>query len=117
MGLQLAAAALDPAASKTSDAALPAPQSVRDLVRRVSLLAESPSVSSLGLSSPQGAMPMLQSLALTTLDRPEIQRLLFETATHLLERITTRAIRFAFFMPQPKSRDLPRLRTRPTPPK
>lgn len=115
--LQLAAAALDPAASNTSDAALPAPQSVRDLVRRVSLLAESPSVSSLGLSSPQGAMPMLQSLALTTLDRPEIQRLLFETATHLLERITTRAIRFAFFMPQPKSRDLPRLRTRPTPPK
>jgi len=70
--LQLAAAALDPAVSNTSAAVPPAPQSVRDLVRRVSLLAESPSVSSLGLSSPQGAMPMLQSLALTVLDRPEV---------------------------------------------
>ena len=48
------------------------PEAVRELVRRVSLLSTSPSISNLGLSSPQRAWPMLQELVLTTYDRPEV---------------------------------------------
>mmetsp|Transcript_59154 Transcript_59154/g.95617 ORF Transcript_59154/g.95617 Transcript_59154/m.95617 type:complete len:794 (-) Transcript_59154:664-3045(-) len=104
--VQLTAAALQGDAPNEEDPLVrEQPQSVRNILQRLAMLRQNPSTTS-------SAMPMLQDLALTTLDRPEVQQLLVETASHLLERITTRAIRFAFFMPQPKARDLPRLASR-----
>jgi len=104
--VQLAAAALQGDMPNEDDPLVQgAPESMRNIVQRVAFLRQNPSTTS-------AAMPMLQDLALTTLDRPEVQQLLLETVSHLLERITMRAIRFAFFMPQPKARDLPRVSSR-----
>ena len=91
------------------------PKAIRDLVRRVDVLTQSPSVANLvggvpgGAMAPQRAWPLLQELLLAASARPDVQRVLLETATHMLQRISTRAIRFLFFMPQPPARDLPRL--------
>lgn len=91
------------------------PKAIRDLVRRVDVLTQSPSVANLvggvpgGAMAPQRAWPLLQELLLAASARPDVQRVLLETATHMLQRISTRAIRFLFLMPQPPARDLPRL--------
>jgi len=42
------------------------PESVRNILQRLAMLRRNPSTTS-------SAMPMLQDLALTTLDRPEVQ--------------------------------------------
>lgn len=85
----------------------PPPETVRALVEQVARLSNSRSPNSGSLA--QRGVPLVQELALTTLDRPEVQGLLLDTVTHMLQRITTRAIRMAFGMPQPPAQELPRI--------
>jgi len=84
-------------------------KAMEDVLKAFEILTASPSVASIA-RDPERLLPMLRELASKLAGKPLAQRFVLEVASHVMERISTRAIRLAFRMPQPPAKQLPRLK-------